>query len=143
MDTWGRRLRNHPQFGPRGVNVNFVQVLREGELAVRTFEFGVEKETLSCGTGSATAAVLAARRFNWSEKFASGTEPVLVNSQGGDVLRIYFSLNDAGGVDDICLETIVRFIYRGTLHEDMLRSAADHSHHVASGIDANSVVRQR
>ena len=57
---WGPALRyHHARSSPRGVNANFVQVLGEGRLAVRTWEFGVEGETLACGTGSAAAAILA------------------------------------------------------------------------------------
>ncbi len=55
----GARLRRHPQFAPQGVNVNFVQPCADGTLRIRTFEKGVEAETLACGTGI-TAAALAA-----------------------------------------------------------------------------------
>jgi diaminopimelate epimerase len=114
----GPLLRHHPMFAPRGVNANFVQVLREGELALRTFETGVEGETLACGTGSAAAAIMAARRFGWDKAYRSGQKPVLIRARSGDVLRAYFELvGDA--VRDPCLETVVRFLYRGTLHADL------------------------
>lgn len=61
----GRRLRHDPRFAPQGVNVNFVQVNVPGqEITVRTFEKGVEDETLACGTGivaSSLATWLATR----------------------------------------------------------------------------------
>jgi diaminopimelate epimerase len=60
-----RSIRFHPQFSPGGINVNFVQILPEGTLAVRTYERGVEDETLSCGTGAAAVGWLAAHRFSW------------------------------------------------------------------------------
>ena len=65
--TEGRRWRHDPQFGPRGVNVNFVQ-LRNGELRVRTYEKGVEYETLSCGTGIIASAVATYLKGDRREK---------------------------------------------------------------------------
>jgi diaminopimelate epimerase len=119
MPHWGPALRYHDKFQPRGVNVNFVQVLGEGNIAVRTWEFGVEGETLACGTGAAAAAVLAAMRFSWPQKFRTEEAPVLVKSTGGDTLRVYFSIDQAGTVGDLCLETIVRAIFQGTLSQEM------------------------
>ena len=62
----GRRLRNHPRFAPAGVNVNFVQVVDRQNLRLRTYERGVEEETLACGTGAA-AASLVAQALNLTE----------------------------------------------------------------------------
>lgn len=53
----GKELRNSPDFAPEGTNVNFIQV-NENEIKIRTFERGVENETLACGTGSAAAALI-------------------------------------------------------------------------------------
>lgn len=119
----GSAIRNHNYFAPRGVNVNFVQVLDEGSIAVRTFEFGVEGETLACGTGSASAAILSAIRFNWNKSIRSCDTPVFVRARSGDVLRVFFSLKDDLTVDELCLDTIVRFICRGKVHGDQLRVA--------------------
>jgi diaminopimelate epimerase len=118
----GPLLRHHPMFAPAGVNANFVQVLREGELALRTFETGVEGETLACGTGSAAAAIMAARRFGWNRAYLAGEKPVLIRARSGDVLRVYVEIDD-DTVHDLCLETVVRFLYRGTLHADLAASA--------------------
>ena len=117
---WGPTLRYHPRFQPRGANANFVQVVGEGELSIRTWEFGVEGETLACGTGSASAAVLAALRLGWGQDYLTGGRPVLVHSRSGDVLRIHFTRRDDGVITDVCLETIVRYICHGQLHEDLL-----------------------
>lgn len=133
VDCWGRALRHHHDFQPRGVNVNFVQVLAEGEIAVRTFEFGVEAETLSCGTGSSVSAIETAIRQGWGQEFRDCCKPVLVHSRSGEILRIYFRIDSLGEseinspceieVKDVCLETTVRLIVRGELNEDFLNEA--------------------
>ena len=66
VDRIGRELRHLPQFAPVGVNVNFVERKGPGEIAVRTFEKGVEAETLACGTGITASAIAAylARDFS-------------------------------------------------------------------------------
>jgi len=113
---WGRSLRHHPTFQPRGVNVNFVQVLAAGEIAIRTYEYGVEAETLSCGTGSSAAAILATLRFDWPADIRRGDRPVLVHAKGGDVLRVFLAVGDDERVEDVCLETVVRRTLHGSLH---------------------------
>lgn len=79
----GPALRFHPHFAPRGTNVNFVQVLAPGRIRVRTYERGVEGETLACGTGVTASALIAARRHGF-------TPPVEVRVQGGDTLAVGF-----------------------------------------------------
>ena len=119
MARLGPALRYHERFQPGGVNANFVQVLGTGELAVRTWEFGVEGETLACGTGSASAAILAAIRFDWPGEYRSHDAPVLVRARSGDVLRVLFRQHADGRVDDVCLETVVRSLYRGTISDEL------------------------
>jgi diaminopimelate epimerase len=119
----GPRIRHHPRFAPRGVNANFVQVLGEGRIALRTYEFGVEAETLACGTGSASAAILAAIRHNWPAEIFRGERPVEVLARSGDTLRVYFEMTDAGAVVDLCLETIVRFVHEGWVHPELVELA--------------------
>ena len=57
VEGLGRTIRHLPEFGPVGVNVNFVEIIAPGEIAVRTFEKGVEAETLACGTGITASAI--------------------------------------------------------------------------------------
>jgi diaminopimelate epimerase len=123
VDRVGRQIRHHERFQPRGANANFVQILGEGEIAIRTFEFGVEAETLACGTGSASAAVLAAKRQGWREEYFRAEKPVLVHARSGDVLRIYFEADQDGTVTDLCLETVVRCVCEGTLHPELADKA--------------------
>jgi len=123
MQRWGPAIRHHERFGPRGVNVNFTQVLGEGRLAVRTFEFGVENETLACGTGCATAALMSALRFGWSKDFLSQGEPIHVQVRSGDILKLYLLVAADGTVEKVCLETVVRFLYLGKLHPELAARA--------------------
>ncbi len=92
----GRELRAHPEFMPEGTNVNFVKVVGKDTIAIRTYERGVEAETLACGTGSIASAVIAA-----IEKGASS--PVTVQSRGGEILRVGFAF-DGQRISSISLE---------------------------------------
>lgn len=83
----GRELRFHPHFGPRGTNVNFVQLLGPGQIRVRTYERGVEGETLACGTGVSASALVSSLVHGFPS-------PVEVRVQGGDQLRVEFEVQD-------------------------------------------------
>ena len=120
---WGPAIRHHDRFRPRGANANFVEVLGTGRIALRTFEFGVEAETLACGTGSAAAAVLAALRFGWPGAYLRGGEPVEITARSGDVLKVWFVRHDDGAITDVCLETVVRCVYDARLCPDLARDA--------------------
>ncbi|MBD3410400.1 MAG: diaminopimelate epimerase [Ignavibacteriales bacterium] len=85
VERIGAILRNHERYGAEGVNVNFVERRGEG-LVIRTFERGVEAETLACGTGSAAAAAIRALRENIPS-------PVSLLTRGGDRLTIHFTRN--------------------------------------------------
>jgi diaminopimelate epimerase len=80
----GRAIRFHPEFQPKGTNVNFIE--REGDdaIRIRTYERGVEGETLACGTGATASAIVAYKNGIVSKK------PVRVLTKGGEVLAIDF-----------------------------------------------------
>lgn len=103
----GAEIRRHAHFNPRGTNVNFVQVLGKNHIRVRTYERGVEGETLACGTGVSAAALISAR----VHKFAS---PVKVQVQGGDTLEVGFT--DSGAdFDNVRLTGPADFVFEGRI----------------------------
>jgi diaminopimelate epimerase len=90
MPVWGAHLRAHPAFGQEGTNVSFVQLAREDTLAIRTFERGVEGETLACGSGSAVAATIARRRGRVGDR-------VDLRVRSGDTLTVHLPAVDGEG----------------------------------------------
>ncbi|MBS0000126.1 MAG: diaminopimelate epimerase [Cyclobacteriaceae bacterium] len=90
----GKKIRNLPDFLPAGTNVNFVQVTGIASLYVRTYERGVEDETLSCGTG-VTASALA---MGLKER----QEQIRIRTRGGN-LEVSFKSDGSGNFTDICL----------------------------------------
>jgi diaminopimelate epimerase len=106
----GKLLRGHPAVGPAGANVNFVSRLGDG-WGMRTYERGVEAETLACGTGAvACATVLGLRGLV--------TLPWSVRSRAGTTLKISGDLDPAGGLRNPRLNGQARLVYRGTLGPD-------------------------
>ncbi len=112
VKEWGREVRHHPMFGPAGTNANFIRLLENGELHVRTYERGVEDETMACGTGAVASAIIAALLG----KVAS---PVQVLTSGGERLRVVFDLR-AGTVQNVFLQGPARRIYEGYLTAESL-----------------------
>lgn len=106
---WGRKIRNHRLFKPAGTNVDFVGEIDHHNIVVRTYERGVENETLACGTGAVASALVAA-----GEKKVFS--PVQVHTRGGEILKIYFDLNE-GKFNEVYMEGEVRFVFTGTLKE--------------------------
>lgn len=102
----GKKWRHSGLFGEGGCNINFVEIKDNNELFVRTYERGVENETLSCGTG-VTAAALAA-----SEKGCSS--PLKIKTKGG-VLEVNFSTNK-NGYENIWLEGPAEHVFSGTIN---------------------------
>jgi len=103
----GKALRFHEAFAPKGTNANFVQVTGPNSISVRTYERGVEDETLACGTGSVAAAILMARLG----KVAS---PVAVKTRGGDILTISFDLK-GDSAENVFLKGQAEVTFEGQL----------------------------
>ena len=103
----GAEMRYHDHFKPRGTNVNFVQILGPGSIRVRTYERGVEGETLACGTGVTAAALVSARVHGFSS-------PVRVQVQGGDQLEVSFRVEN-GQFSEVQLKGPAQFVFEGTI----------------------------
>ena len=116
---WGRTIRFHDLFQPAGTNANFVQVHDSGSLKVRTYERGVEDETMACGTGAVAAALISAL-------LDRATPPVTIITSGGEQLTIHFSVTGEPGnrqldpAAGIFLEGPAHVIYEGQLNGDAL-----------------------
>lgn len=113
----GRQIRFHERYQPAGTNANFVQVLSESRLHVRTYERGVENETLACGTGATAAAIIAAL-------LGYVSPPVTVVTSGGEELIIHFTVDNSAepAINDVHLEGPANFIYEGSLNAEAIRS---------------------
>jgi len=107
VSALGREIRNHAHFAPRGTNVNFVQVLEPGFLRVRTYERGVEGETLACGTGVTASALIGAHLKGFPS-------PVRVQVQGGGHLEVSFGKNGAD-FNDVRLKGPADFVFDGRI----------------------------
>jgi diaminopimelate epimerase len=109
----GKQIRFHPVFAPAGTNVNFIRLLPGERIAIRTYERGVEDETLACGTGSVASALVVASRYNWSS-------PIHVLTRSGEELRVYFARVQAG-FSDLFLDGDARVIVSGTIGPEAWR----------------------
>ncbi len=103
----GPQIRRHAHFAPKGTNVNFVQVLGPNSIRVRTFERGVEGETLACGTGVTASALIASRVHHFRS-------PVKVQVQGGDQLEVSFTEQN-GGFKGVSLTGPAEFVFEGKM----------------------------
>jgi diaminopimelate epimerase len=112
----GREIRFHPQFAPAGTNADFICTESPGRIAVRTYERGVEGETLACGTGAVAGALVAAGKLGLAS-------PVSVRTAGGERLTVYFE-NRSGCYRDVYQEGDARLIYTGVLHPEAWQSDA-------------------
>ncbi len=112
----GRTLRHHEAFAPVGTNVNFVQAESHNSLVQRTYERGVEEETLACGTGSVASSIVA--------HFVKQTvPPVSVRVRSGELLHIDFTDDGSGHISHVSLEGGAEIVYEGTIVYDAERDA--------------------
>ena len=109
MDVFnpGSETRHHRDFQPQGTNANFIRIRDKNNMDIRTYERGVEDETLACGTGCIAAAIVTAA-------MGKTASPVTAHTRGGYPLKIYFKL-ESDGAKEVFLEGDARTVFRGYL----------------------------
>ncbi|MFA5060208.1 MAG: diaminopimelate epimerase [Candidatus Omnitrophota bacterium] len=109
------QIRWHKKFAPRGANVNFVEQVGKNFINVRTFERGVEGETLACGTGSVASAAIAFLKANPNAQNAKQIVKVL--TKGGETLLVTVELIN-GKVQNVWLKGKTDFVSEGVYYDD-------------------------
>jgi diaminopimelate epimerase len=105
--THGRAIRRHPGFAPAGTNANFATVLEPGHIAIRTYERGVEDETLACGTGMVACALI-------HHLLSGAPSPIKVDVAGGETLEIGFEAT-GGAFSNVTLTGPADFVFEGEI----------------------------
>ncbi|PYL50099.1 MAG: diaminopimelate epimerase [Verrucomicrobia bacterium] len=103
----GAAIRHHEMFSPNGTNVNFIEKLGPNKIAIRTYERGVENETLACGTGIVASALIFAASENCEG-------PVTVLARGGDELQVSFE-ETQHEFRNVTLTGPAEFVFEGTI----------------------------
>jgi diaminopimelate epimerase len=103
--TLGAAIRYHDHFSPKGANANFIEVQGPRLLSVRTYERGVEDETLACGTGVCAAALV-------HSALTGDASPIEVRVRGGETLKVGFE-KVAGGFSKVTLTGPADFVFEG------------------------------
>jgi diaminopimelate epimerase len=107
VQQWGSEIRQHSAFRPNGTNANFVKAIEPGKLVIRTYERGVEAETLACGTGVAAAGLIYAALSNTPS-------PVQLKVRGGDWLEVGFRVS-GNGFEDVTLKGPADVTFEGSI----------------------------
>jgi diaminopimelate epimerase len=105
----GQRIRNSDQYIKEGINVNFVDRLAEAHLSIRTYERGVEDETLSCGTGATACALIEGLNLGY------GNHTVLVDVRGGQLI-VSFTRSENNTFFNIRLQGPATFVFQGEIN---------------------------
>jgi diaminopimelate epimerase len=103
----GPQIRYHHDFAPAGTNADFVQVTGPHSITIRTYERGVEDETLACGTGVVASSILGGL-------LGVLRSPVEALTRSGLLLRVHFDL-DGGHAKNVCLEGDAVLVFEGIL----------------------------
>jgi len=104
----GREMRHQERFSSSGANINFVETIDNNSFKIRTFERGVEDETLACGTGSVASAI-SSYITHKTDKSA-----YIIEAEGGR-LEVRFTANKDGSYTDVWLKGPVKFVFKGEI----------------------------
>jgi len=110
IEEIGRKVRFHKRFLPQGTNVNFVEILRDDFIKIRTYERGVEGETFACGTGAVASAIITTKFLKSKNKRIK----INVLTKSEERLKVYFYQNKS--ITDVWLEGSVSLIYEGEVY---------------------------
>lgn len=102
---YGNLIRNHSSLLPDGSNINFVKIIDDNSIRIRTYERGVEDETLACGTGSIASAIISYLTFNMKK-------PIRILTQGGEIFIVNFDQNNTI-IEKISLEGSAKLVFDG------------------------------
>ena len=106
--THGCAIRQHAAFAPAGTNANFATVLKPGHIEIRTYERGVEDETLACGTGMVACALI-------HHLLTGAPSPIKVDAAGGDTLEIGFEKTGDQSFGNVTLTGPADFVFEGEI----------------------------
>jgi len=106
--THGAAIRQHPAFAPAGTNANFAAVLAPDHIVIRTFERGVEDETLACGTGMVACALV-------HHLLTAAPSPIRVDVEGGHTLEIGFEKRGDQSFKNVTLTGPADFVFEGEI----------------------------
>ncbi len=105
----GRLIRYHRDFQPEGTNVDFVTTVNSDNLEIRTYERGVEAETLACGTGAVAAALISHAKFRGA---VNGSFTTDIRTKSGETLKVYFDYYN-NKFEKVWLEGKASIVYKG------------------------------
>lgn len=107
VDHIGREIRHHQVFAPDGTNVDFINISGDQTISMRTYERGVEGETLACGTGAVASALVGALQRGMRS-------PITIHTRGGEDLLIMFAM-DGENFHDVSLQGSAKFVFAGRI----------------------------
>lgn len=107
----GRQIRFHKRFMPKGTNVDFIEALSNNSIKMRTYERGVEDETLACGTGAVASALVTAYRLG----IKGCLRKINVHTESGEILKVYFD-KTGDKFSNVWLEGKARITYKGVYY---------------------------